>query len=425
MIKKLNVNAEFLKYIVVLMSGTMIAQLVSYLFAPIITRLYTPEEAAELGLFLRIISVGAAIATARYENALPILKADVHSFRLYRVAIRLTTIVSIVAVLILIIPFVFEENLYSYVFYALVPVGIFLTAVFNLGTNWSIRLKKFKSITYSRVSNSIITNAAKVVFGFMHVGYTGLIFSTIGGLILANIWFIKDYFETKKVFKFKLKSPRNYLLAKEYKEFPTINLPHTLMELSKDLVVAVLLLEFYSKEDFGLFDHSYRMLRLPLVFVGLAIGQVFFQRCAEKINNGEDILPMISRAVKTLALMSIIPFTAVFFFGEEMFAFVFGDAWRGAGTYAEIMTPWFMVNFIISPVSTLPLILRRQKDFFKIAIFGTIMMIATITIPYLVYEADIQLTLWIVSISQALFLIFVLYKIFDFVKENNKQELTK
>ena len=419
MIKRLNVNPEFLKYIVVLMSGTMIAQLVGYLFAPVITRLYTPEEAAELGLFLRIIGVGAAIATARYENALPILKADVHSFRLYRVAMRITAIVSVVAILILIVPFILNNDLDSYIFYSLVPVGILLTALYNLGTNWSIRIKKFRSITYSRVSNSIFTNIAKVLFGLFHIGYIGLIISTIGGLIFSNIWFVRDYIATKVKYRFKINSPRNYVIAKEYKEFPTINLPHALMELSKDLLVAVLLLEFYSKADFGLFDHSFRMLRLPLVFVGLAIGQVFFQRCAEKINNDEDILPIISKAVKTLFLISIIPFATVFFYGEELFAFVFGESWRGAGTFSEILTPWFMVNFMISPVSSLPLILRRQKDFFKIAIFGAVMMIGTITIPYLVYDADINTTLWIVSLSQAAFLLFALYKIFGYVKQNN------
>src|SRR5690606_39670666 len=74
-------SSDLLKYIMVLMSGTLIAQLLGFIFAPIITRLYTPAEAGELGLFIRVISFGAAIGTLRYEQALPILKADTHSFR--------------------------------------------------------------------------------------------------------------------------------------------------------------------------------------------------------------------------------------------------------------------------------------------------------------------------------------------------------
>ena len=63
MFNKINLKSEFFKYIVVLMSGTAMAQLFAYIFAPVITRLYTPAEVAELGLFLRIVGVGAAMAS--------------------------------------------------------------------------------------------------------------------------------------------------------------------------------------------------------------------------------------------------------------------------------------------------------------------------------------------------------------------------
>ena len=66
MLKSFNLKSEVLKNIIVLTSGTFFAQLVAYVLMPVITRLYTPDESAELGLFLRIIGVGAAIATARY-----------------------------------------------------------------------------------------------------------------------------------------------------------------------------------------------------------------------------------------------------------------------------------------------------------------------------------------------------------------------
>jgi teichuronic acid exporter len=90
-------------------------------------------------------------------------------------------------------------------------------------------------------------------------------------------------------------------------------LPHAIMDLSRDLLMAVLILELFSKEDFGLYDHSYRMLRLPLVFVGVAIGQVFFQRCAEMYNQGQDITHLIKKAIRTLTLLSIVPFGFIFF----------------------------------------------------------------------------------------------------------------
>lgn len=422
MLKRLNLKSEFLKYIMVLMSGTVAAQLLGYMFAPVITRLYTPEEGAELGLFLRIIGVGAALATVRYEHALPILKHDAHSYRLYRFSFFATILVTVVSLLILIVPAVLNTTSSNLLFYGLVPVGLFFTAMYNLGTNWSIRMKKFRYITFARVTNSLIGNSAKVLFGVMQVGYLGLIAGTVIGLITANIWFIRDFFKTNRTFQVPYRSVRNWILAKEYKEFPTINLPHAIMDLSRDLLMAVLILELFSKEDFGLYDHSYRMLRLPLVFVGVAIGQVFFQRCAEMYNQGQDITHLIKKAIRTLTLLSIVPFGFIFFFGEELFGFVFGQDWRGSGTYSEILVPMFMINFISSPISSLPLVLRKQREFFKLAIFGSVMMILAIVLPKYLLDADIELTLWILSISHSIYLIYVIYRIFNFVKESRNQK---
>jgi O-antigen/teichoic acid export membrane protein len=238
-------------------------------------------------------------------------------------------------------------------------------------------------------------------------------------MITSTLWFFRDFLRAQTKFRISSKSPRNLLIAREYKEFPKISLPHSLMDLGRDLLVAVLLLKLFTKEDFGLYDHSYRMLRLPLVLAGMAIGQVFFQRCAEKINNNENIIPMIKKSVLTLTLLSIAPFAVIFFFGEELFAFVFGENWRGAGTFSEIMAPWFLVNFISSPISTLPMVLRKQKEFFKLAIVGSVLILGCLTIPPLLYNASIITTLWILSLTQACYLIFVIFKIFDYARNNN------
>jgi len=418
MIKGLNVKSDFVKYIIVLMSGTMTAQLLAYVFAPIITRLYTPEESAELGIFALIIGIGGALATARYELALPIIKSEVHSYRIYLIAIRTTVIVSLFAVLLLLIPLISGEFGSRLVFYLLIPVALFCTALYNMGTNWSIRMKQFRSISYAKISNALVGNLSKIAFGVSNFGYIGLIIGTTIGLIVSNIWFMLDLSKVNKKYRIKSSSPRNFLLAKEYSEFPKVNLPHTLMDLGRDLLIAVLLLQLFSKEDYGLYDHSYRMLRLPLILAGLAIGQVFFQRCAEKINKQEDILPLMTKAVKTLVLLSIVPFSIIFFFGEELFAFVFGENWRGAGTFSEIMAPWFLVNFILSPISTLPLILRRQKSFFKIAIVGTFLMIGCVVIPPLLFNASMITTLWILSLSQVVYLVFIIFRIFGYAKQS-------
>jgi len=421
MFKKINLKSEFVKNIAVLMSGTVMAQFLGYIFSPIITRIYSPEEGAELGLFIRIVAIIAAFATMRYELALPIIKNDSHSFRLYRLALRMALIVVGIAALAVLIPFGMSIKIDAKIFYLLIPIGVLFTAINNLGTYWAIKNKIFETISYTRVTNSLVASLSKIGLGWLGFGSAGLIIGMVAGAVVSTFWFVRNFFRAKKEHNVSSNSPRNYLLAKEYKEFPKVNLPHVLMDLSRDLLVAILLLQIFSKEDFGLYDLSFRMLRMPLILVGVALGQVFFQKCAEKINNNEDVLPIMKQAVKTLVLLSIVPFTILFFFAEDIFAFVFGESWRGAGVYAEIMTPWFMLNFISSPITSLPVILRRQASFFKLAIFGSSLMILSIVIPYYFFKSNVQTTLWVLSLTMSVYLVFLIFKVFSYAKSANNK----
>lgn len=418
MLKGINLKSDFLKYIIVLMSGTAIAQLMNLGLSIILYNFfYTPEDGAELGLFARIIGVGAAIVTARYEFAIPIAKADVHSFRLYRLALRLALISSGITGVVVLIPMIFAGNFTDVLFFGLIPIGMFLTAYYSIGTNWAIRTREFRSISFSKVANVGVGGGIKLLLGWMGSGGIGLIIGTVAGLFVANGWFARTFKRMNKKFDVKARSSRTRLLADTYQDFPRVNLPHTMMDVGRELVVAIIILQLFTKADFGLYDHSLRMLRMPLMLAGLAISQVFFQNCAERFNKGEDIFPVVLKATKVLFLLSIVPFGLVFLFGADLFAFVFSEKWRGAGEYSEIMAPWFMLNFIASPISFLPLILGKQRQFFIIAIVGAVGNICSFWIPDTFFHADIETTLWIVTTSQVAYYLFIIFKTFQYLKQ--------
>jgi O-antigen/teichoic acid export membrane protein len=405
----------------VLTSGTVLSQLISLFLSTRVTREFLPEETADLGLFLRIVGVGAALATLRYEMALPIPKNDTHSFRLYRLAFFVTLIITAVSFVILGISSIFVSDWEMALFLLLIPVGLFFTSVLNIGTNWAIRFKKFSEISYTNVTNSTFSGGLKWLFGVMNTGSIGLIVATILGLFISSFWYLREFFRSRKLFNVRMRSKRNYAMALQYSEYPKINLPHVLMDLGRDLLVATIILQLYSKTDFGSFDHSYRMLRLPLILVGMSIGQVFFQRVAERVNNKLVVLPDIRKSILMLSLLSIVPFGVIFFFGDDLFAYVFSEAWRQSGEFAEILTPWFMVNFIVSPLTSLPLVLGKQREFFYIAIFGSTMILLAISLPYYLYDASMETTLWILSISQVFYRIFLIFKIFGFASKADQK----
>ena len=414
---KVNIKSNVLKYVLILSSGTLLAQTVSYLLAPIISRIYVQEEYGELDLFIKIVSFGATLASARYEMSLPKIHGVVPAFRLYKFIFRIAFYIVLFSVVFVSIYAFFLKDSSSLLFVLLIPLGIVLLLFYNIGTNWSIRQKLFKHISYSKITNTMSSGILKIVLGKLHFGYLGLIYSVLIGFFLSNFWYLKEYIKTNKRYKIKTKSPRNYLIAVKNKDFPLVNLPHTLMELGKDLLIALIIIELFTMSEFGSYAFTFRMLRIPLVLVGVSISQVFLQKCSENYNLGKDLKPILLKSVKTLTLISIVPFTIIFFYGQEIFIFVFSDTWSEAGEYAEIMAPWFMINLLSSPISSLPIVINKQKEFFKICIVGAIIMSLNFYIPSVLFQADLKTTLMIVSYTQAAFLIYVIFALFNFLKK--------
>ncbi len=413
MLKKINIKSDFLKSIMVLTSGTLIAQVISYLATPFITRLFTPDEIGELGIFLRITAFITAIATARYELTLPLPKNQNHAFQLFRLSIRLTLISLGISLVLGIGYWVWSDFDVHIIWYILFIVSTSFFMIFrNIGTNWAIRNKTFKHISVSGVIGSLFTNGMKIVSGVFHFGVIGLIISHLVGSASAVIVFIREYLRNKTTKGFERSGAKMKVLAKNYRDFPAVNLPHTLIDNGRELLIAFFVVEFFDQAIFGSYDHSFRMLKLPLVLVGASMGQVFFNRCSANFSEKKAIYPLLRRTTLMLTGLSIVPFSIIFFFGEEIFVFVFGAQWAYSGQISEIIAPWLMINFIASPISTIPLVIGKQKLFFWLGLISTIIQLAGFGfLPLLMEQGKIngnELFL-IISLSMSLFLILVIF----------------
>ena len=163
-------KTKFLSSLVILMSGTVISQLIALLFAPLLSRLYTPGQMGELGFYMRLTGFISAVATLRYEAALPLPKQDEHSYLLYRVAYRISFIVLAVSALVLI--FVLKAGIgipFSWWFFLLTIMGSACIVIINIGTNWSVRIGQYGMISRQKIINSSLSNLLKWIFAFFQL----------------------------------------------------------------------------------------------------------------------------------------------------------------------------------------------------------------------------------------------------------------
>jgi len=416
-------QSEFLKSLVILLSGTIIAQLVSYALTPIISRQFTPEEMGQFGIFQRWLIVISTIATARYEYSLPLPQKDEHSFQLYRLAL-FTSIITVTLTLIIGLTYglFLNKSIDYFTWIILLVIGILGTVFYNIGTNWAIRNKQFKLINSSKIYNSLFMNFSRVGIGFLNWGKWGLIFSFLLGIIASSLNFFKEFFISRKKLNSQLSKKKMSFLAKNYKDFPLINLPHALSDTIRDLLIALIITDIFSEQIFGSFDFTYRMLRLPVMLIGLSLSQVLFNRIATFKRNGQKLMPTIKKIFLVLFFISFIPFSILFLFGEPIFVFIFGGNWAESGKLSEIMAPWLMFNFLISPLSILPIVLEKQRSFFTISLISSISQVLGFLFLPGFFKNNLDGThhvFIIMSYSQVFFSIFILIYIFRIVRNHD------
>ena len=69
-------KSHFSRDILTLVTGTTIAQIITILASPVITRLYGPEAFGLLAIFTSITSIISVIICLRYEPAIMLPKSD-------------------------------------------------------------------------------------------------------------------------------------------------------------------------------------------------------------------------------------------------------------------------------------------------------------------------------------------------------------
>jgi O-antigen/teichoic acid export membrane protein len=105
-------------------------------------------------------------------------------------------------------------------------------------------------------------------------------------------------------------------------------------------------------------------LALPVGLIGNSMGKALFAEATSLgLANRDKILIIAKQVQIKLFLASLLPASVLFNFGEEIFSFLFGPAWREAGQYASLLSVYVLFQFTSSPLMQLLNIFRQQSDF--------------------------------------------------------------
>ena len=346
-----------------LLTGTTLAQAIPLLVAPVLSRLYVPEDFGALALFTSIVFTVGSIAGMRYEIAIVLPEEEQDARGLARIALMSSAVIAaLMAIVILFFRHFLNEahpQFPVWFWSALCGGSVFLYSFFNISLNRELRYKQFKQISFAKVSRTFTTALISVVLAFTFFKTFGLIIGVAAGFLIADIFLFsrgRGYFREKKP------SPASSRqLMQTYKDFRNINTPHVLLDNFKEHGIVFVLAAFFISPVVGLYSLAFRILKAPVGLIGNSIHQVFYQRATELTREDKPIHHLVKKLYLNLFFVGLPVFGLLFFFAPALFAFIFGENWREAGTIAGILSPWLLINFIASPVASVALILKKQQ----------------------------------------------------------------
>ncbi len=358
-------KSEYRRNVMILMTGTTIANFLPIILTPILTRFFTPEDFGAFAFYFAIVSILSILVTAGYEFAIILPKKTNDAYQLVILSCAISILISF---LVLGIILIFDEkinelfkNLNVSNFLYFIPLSIFLTGVYQSLYYWFNRDKDYKSLASSNVIKSSTMVISQTGLGFLtKLSAMGLILGQvlsqiIGTLYLGQKFFRDTYlkYETKKLIQLKL--------LNQYKNFPKFILLANLMNASSRQLPGILFNILFTATSAGFYMIIHRVFGVPVTIFSITIGDVFRQEANNAFVNYGNCVNEYKITFKRLLAISLIPFIIFFFIAPDLFEIVFGKNWRIAGEYSKILTPMFFLRFIANPLSNMFIIAEKQK----------------------------------------------------------------
>lgn len=400
-------NNRFFRSLMMLSTGTIIAQLLAVLVSPILTRLLSEYELALFAFALSIVNTFQAGINGAYNNGIVVEENE----RKVRALIKLSLIVGIaLSVLIgigsyLYIVFFSKDNYPALLIAAFVFLTLLSVALIQTLTAYNNRRKDYKTIAAVGVYRSVFQNLGNVLSGLLGLGAPGLLFSFVAGNAAGIRRQAKEIKPEIPEIKAIPASEVN-AVAKENYRYPLFTAPSYFVNSLSFSSITFFIEALFEFRLLAYYSMSMRILGLPLALISANVGRIFMADASSEYNKTGTFKRTFTRMSLFLSAVALPMGIVMFFFAPPLSRWAFGPGWEVAGEYIKILTPMFLVRFIATAVSPGYMICGKQRTD---ALLQGLLLAASVSAFFLAkwQSYPIESFLWAVSIFKSL--VYLIY----------------
>ena len=126
----------------------------------------------------------------------------------------------------------------------------------------------------------------------------------------------------------------------------------------------ILLTAYFGTTLLGFYSMATTLSMVPIGIFAGALTKVLYQKFAENIAQHKPILPIFKSLTTKLFFAALPCFILLFLFASPLIEFLLSDEWSRSAVYFQIILPWMLIYFAVSPFDFIPNLFSKQKKAF-------------------------------------------------------------
>ncbi|MCB0747874.1 MAG: lipopolysaccharide biosynthesis protein [Ignavibacteriae bacterium] len=402
--------------------GTLSSQVILFLLAPILYRIYDKVDYGTIGQFMALNSFALVFVTLQLNYTILIEDSEYMA----RNAIKsIHTIVTACVLILLLIILPIKQDISTILgnpdmnyWLIFIPFTVYLNSRLDAFKTWANRKEEYSVFGKTLLLEAIIGPLISIPYGLYYKTGTGLFLGFFISLLVSNI-FIYRCLKEKPPIGFNSFIRTKFFVIKN-KFYPLFQLPSQGLKIFSEQLPLYLLSIFTSPEMIGIYNLSVRVVNLPFQVISSSMSSVYNKRLVESYNLTENSKRIFTKMLLMLFSIGIIPLIVVYIFGVPLFSWYFGEKWSLSGKLSSVLVVLYFFRFIYTSLSYSFILTRKQiyDLFFTILILATSCLVLYVGLST---SKNLIETLKTYSIIISLILIFATYFSFTILPKNNNQ----
>lgn len=366
------IRTNALKNFIALVFGSALAQAVSMVSLPIVSRSFSPAQFGMLAVISSSILVLSPLLTLKFESTILLPKKNQDALNiLYFLVLFSLALAILMLIILLLMPKLIKHYFGLEVlgpFIYLIPILTYVSVMIGVIQSWLNRLEQYKNMSKLKICQSTSMAIFSVLFGFVGLS-SGLIYGQMLSLCITL---------TLAIIIIRRSLPINISLAqikeiiKKYRGAPKFIFPTTLLDIFSMQLPIFLIASWFTDSSAGQYRMATMLMGVPSAILGGAVAQIFLQRFSLAWPNALAAKKILLQSWLILSLIGLVVFFPILLYGPEIFEIFLGVGWRDAGIMASILSPMIYLSLIQSPTSTSFVVMGIEKC---LPFFGIVVMI--------------------------------------------------